>query len=637
MLMRQAARPIKTKGQRAAELAPFATPIGGWISNRSLAQPEEGPQGAAVLENYFPVSTGAVLRRGSAIYVQVSEAGLPVRSIFKYAVGAVHKFFGATDEAIYDITTIINPVGYLLGFGDIVLGEPEDDYNIGTIALEGADVWTGTLGGDWHVVQFATTGGIYLVGVNGASVGFIYDGMAFYPNVPGGVWSLGYDDEVAPFTAGETVTGGTSGATATIWKVEANRLLLTDVAGGPFQDDETITSGAGEATANAPDGEVSVVPGMSFPDGSTLTTADMAFVWVYKNTLWFAQKESLSAWCLDVDSIGGVATEWPLGGEFGLGGSLLLGQSWSLSSSGQGGLSEQCVFLSTEGEIVVYQGLHPDVENGWSKVGTYRIGAPMGRRAFIRAGGDLIFATTIGFVALSTAVQVDMAALAPRAVSFAIADAWNDAVSRRGKDNWVCALWPESQMVAVAPPTVDSTPLFLASNAQTGAWAPFTNWDAICMEVFNGRLFFGTPDGYVIEAMVGGTDRGIPFTGTYIPLFSDLGKPTAPKIARQAVAEIIAATEINERLSCRADYDLSIPASPDVAPVPVGSEWDNAIWDQSIWSSERLTVNVKRRHSVSAYGYRLAPVLQITSGAAIPLDAKIISIGLTYETGGAFS
>src|SRR3546814_2041751 len=69
-------------------------------------------------------------------------------------------------------------------------------------------------GGDWSVVQFAASGGIYLVGVNGEDTGFIYDGAVFYPYVEGGIQTLAYDAEVEPFAIGETVTGVTSGATA---------------------------------------------------------------------------------------------------------------------------------------------------------------------------------------------------------------------------------------------------------------------------------------------------------------------------------------------------------------------------------------------------------------------------------------
>lgn len=636
--MRRAIRSAAPVRQRKDELAAFGSPIAGWVSNRALAQPADGPQGAAVLENFFPTATGAVLRRGSQVYVQASETD-PVRAIFKYVVGNNRKLFCAVGSLIYDISTILNPVNFVIGQGDVTLGEP-GEYDIGDFALSSNNiVWSGAIGSDWHVVQFATTGGIFLVGVNGSSVGFLYDGSTFYPNVPGGVWSLSYDGGTADFSAGDTLTGGTSGATATILKVIPSTvsgegtLQLTGIA-GTFEDDEAITDGSGGA-AVANGSASSLIAGVTFADG--ITTADMAYVWVYKNTIWFIQKESLDAWYLPVDQIGGTAVKLPLGAEFGQGGSLLVGQSWSLATSAQGGLSDQNVFVSTEGEVVVFQGSRPDDASSWAKVGNYRMGSPLGRRAFIRAGGDLVFATTIGFVALSTVVQVDTAALAPRAVSYAIEDAWNAAVAQRDNSGWVCCLWPESQMVAVAPPTSGSSPLFLVSNARTGAWAPFTNWDAICMEVFEGRLFFGTPDGYVMEAMVGGTDRGIPFTGTYMPLFTDAGKPSAMKVARIARSEIMSATVVNEKLSCRFDFDETLPPAPDVEPVPVGNEWDNAIWNEAVWGSERLTIITKRRHSVGGNGYRLSPVLQITSGAAVPLDAKIVSVDVAYETGDIFT
>ncbi|URQ76167.1 MAG: hypothetical protein NBV76_05250 [Candidatus Ochrobactrum gambitense] len=638
MLMRQAARKTSAARQIKAEMATFPAPVAGLISNRALSQPESGPQGAVVLDNFFPTATGATLRRGSAVYVQVGD-NEPVRSLFKYVVGNNRKLFVATDTTIYDISIVITPVSYELGENDYVVGEEAENYTIGEIALDGRDVWNGALGGDWYVVQFATTGGVFLVGVNGQSVGFIYDGASFYPNVSGGVWALSYDALTSDFTAGQTVTGGTSGATAVIHDVVPGvnpgegALLLTNVT-GTFVLDEAITDGDGGAATVASDA-TNVVPGAEFPNG--LTTADMAYVWVYKNALWFAQKESLSAWYMPVDQIGGEAKEFPLGAEFGQGGSLLIGQSWSLNASGQGGLSDQCVFLSTEGEVVVYQGTSPDQAATWSKVGLYRIGSPMGRRGFIRAGGDLVFATTIGFVALSTAVQVDLAALSPRAVSYSIEDDWNELISRRGQENWVCMLWPENQMVAISPPLAEQSPAFLVSNARTGAWGKFTNWSATCMEVFNGRLFFGTPDGYVMEAMIGGTDNGVPFTGTYMPLFSDNGKPTMRKAARIARVEMISGTELREKLSCRFDFDTEIPSPPDVEPVPIGNEWDNAIWDQSIWGAESSSVVTKRRHSVSGYGYRISPVLQITSGSTVPLDATIVALDVTYEIGDIFS
>src|SRR3546814_3930081 len=86
----------------------------------------------------------------------------------------------------------------------------------------------------------------------------------------------------------------------------------------------------------------------------------MSYVWVYKSRLWFAQKDSMTAWYMDnADSIGGTAEPFPLGGVFGLGGSLLFGSAWSIDSSSDSGLSEQNIFVSTEGEVAVYQGSDP--------------------------------------------------------------------------------------------------------------------------------------------------------------------------------------------------------------------------------------------------------------------------------------
>jgi hypothetical protein len=72
---------------------------------------------------------------------------------------------------------------------------------------------------------------------------------------------LGFDIGTAAFTPGDTVTGGTSGATAVIIAVviasgsfvggdAAGTLVIKTVAGGPFQDDEALTDpGGGSATA----------------------------------------------------------------------------------------------------------------------------------------------------------------------------------------------------------------------------------------------------------------------------------------------------------------------------------------------------------------------------------------------------
>lgn len=514
-------RPIQRK-PRTSQIVSFPAPTGGWISNQNLAQPGGGtgakpPQGAEMLENYFPTATSAILRRGSTVDSVLGDGSAPVTSLFSYINGAQEEFFGATEDSIYDIT------------------------------VSETQVLAGQTGGDWSVIQFATAGGTFLRGVNGEDTPFVYDGTT---------WGL---------------TPAITGA----------------------------------------------VP------------ENLDYVWAFKNRLFFIEKESLDAWYLPVDAIGGAAVKFPMGGVFSRGGSLLFGTSWSLDAGS--GLTDTCIFVTTEGEVAVYQGADPSSSTDWAKVGVYRIGRPLGKKAFIRAGGDLIIATTIGFVPLSQAIQRDFAALAPSAVSFPIEVAWNEAVEKRSSLPWHCEVWPSKQMVVFALPTVnEQPPVMFVANSRTGAWAKFTNWDGTCLEVFKERLFFGSADGKVVEANVSGLDQGLPYTASYVPLFDDLGTPANLKNAQLARAIVRTAVPVEARLSIQTDFQINLPIQPDAPNIPQGNEWGNAIWGQSIWGGSLDPQVQQDWQSVNGLGYAVAAAVQLTSGSIVPLDTELIRVDMTY-------
>ena len=628
---------------RQFQPATFPTPTAGWISNRSLASPQTqgGAAGATVLDNFFPSATSVVLRRGSIQYAVVGEMSEPVVSLFTFMLGDQEKLFAATDAAIYDISLPVPPDTLVTSDGDTLVTDA-GDVLIAT-GSSGAPVMDGFTSGDWSVVQFATAGGTFLFGVDGSDDGFVYDGETFLPIVAGGITVLAYDGGTSAFLDGETVTGGTSGATGTIWRVHISptpgigTLYLTGVTGGPFQDGEALTSsGPGTGIVN---GAPYTAPGtnITFPSGVALTTADLNYVWVYKERLWFIQKGSLDAWYLPVDQLGGELTWLPLGGIFDLGGYLVFGQNWSLGFGASGGLSEQNVFVTSEGEVAVFQGDNPDSADSWAKVGVYRIGNPLGSKAFIRAGGDLIIATTIGFIPLSQAIDRDVTALVASAVSFPIEVAWNEAVQTLQGD-WAAKLWPEGQMVAIAIPRSDTgEEVMFVANARTGAWARFTGWYGRCLVTFRGSLFFGTDNGRVIEAMVGGQDEGAAYTGVCVPLFDDLGSPASLKAARMSLPMMRASSPLNVRVSCQYDFGINLPPPPAAPSVSGENAWGVATWGDAVWGSSQPEFITKQRVSLTGIGYRLAPALQVTSGSVVPLDARIVSMEVTYELADQFT
>lgn len=547
---------------RAAQTALFPAPVAGWIANRSKAMTSSAqaklPPGATILENWFPTATGIRMRRGSARYATLGLGTEPVLSMFTYTIGSTQQLFASTASAIWDISVVSSPFNEIIGtYEDDYIGDPVEDIVIGTESTAGLEVLEGMTGGKWVTVQMTNSdGGIYLRGVNGQDVPFVYDGAAF----------------------------GTT-------------------------------------------------PALTFEVGDASEPQDMSYVWAYKQRLFFIKKGTLDAYYLPVDAVGGELVLFPLGAVFGQGGELMFGASWSLGTSDQGGLSAQCVFVTSEGEVAVYQGSDPGDPNDWRLVGVYRIGKPLGPLAHMSAGGDIVIATTVGFLPLSEAVQREYAALAPAAVSNPIEDAWRDAVQRRGDEDWNVVLWPDGQMVLVSPPSpAVSTPQVFVVNANTGAWCRFTNWKARCFAVFQGQLYFGGDEGAVTRGWTKGSDDGQSYTCRYLGLFEDGGTPAQRKIVGLARPTLMSSVAIIPRVSVCFDYQENLPTAPNAAVPPGSNVWDSATWDVSVWDAEAGTVLSSRWVSVGGSGARIAPAVQVSSGSAVPLDGELLAFDLSFTT-----
>lgn len=625
MMVRAARGEVRKASQRPKNLqsASMPAPTRGWIANGNLASPEPG--GAAVLENFFPTAQGAVMRRGIELYATMAD-GNTITALFSYKNGAQEELFAATSQNIYDITTIGVPSSYRLvtDTGDVLETDTGDTFGEESTVSPG--IVADLTGGDWVVLQFATSGGTFLVCVNGTDDMLLYNGTDWYPINGVGLNALAYDAQTGAFAEGLTITGGTSGATAVIERDfdggTTGTLWIRTVTSGPFQDNEIITDSAtGSATVN---GTITALASAI----TGVNTDDLSYVWSFKNRVFFVQKETLDAWYLASDAVAGAATKFPMGGVFQRGGSLLFGASWSLDAGD--GLSAQCIFVTTEGEVAVYAGGGPA---DWTLAGVYRIGKPLGKKGFIRAGGDLVIATDVGFVPLSQAIQRDYAALSPSAVSFPIEEAWNEAVTNRSSEEWHCEVWPANQMVVVAPPTVTGTSaeMYIA-NARTGAWGKYTGWHATCLEIFQNRMFFGSLHGKIYEANVTGLDDGVTYTSNYVPLFSDMGAVSL-KTASLVRNVLRAPYPVNDQVSMQLDFTITLPPAPDAAIISDASSWGAGIWGTSVWGGAADTQTFQTLRTVYGMGYALAPALQITSGAVVPLDAEIVRTDVMFTSG----
>lgn len=371
----------------------------------------------------------------------------------------------------------------------------------------------------------------------------------------------------------------------------------------------------------------------STPAITGVATADLTFVWSHKRRLWFVEDGTLSAWYLPVNSIAGAATEFPLDGVFKLGGKLLFGGTWSQDSGD--GLDDYAIFVTDQGEIAAYQGTDPSSASTWALIGVYKIGRPLNKNAWFRAGGDFVILTEDGIVPVTEAVSKDRAALQVAAITAPIEDLWQDIiVARDVAFQFSASLWATKTRLLIGAPDPAGGTIVLAANTRTGAWSTVTGWDVQCSTIWQDRFIFGNAAGEVVRGDVGGTDQGASFEGTYVPKFQEFGAG-AEKVASHARVIFQSEEASSPSLGCFADYQIGqFPVSQ--APTSTGGDvWGTGVWGTSIWGASGTLNSSLQWQGVAAQGFALAPSLIVQSNQITASTFRLVATVLRYETGRA--
>lgn len=367
--------------------------------------------------------------------------------------------------------------------------------------------------------------------------------------------------------------------------------------------------------------------------GSGLTPTTLSYVWVYNNRVFYIQKGTLNVWYhTSVDAIGGAAALFPLGGVFRLGGELVFGATWSVGDGG--GLNDNCVFVTSEGEVAVYRGTDPGSVATWSKVALYRIGRPLGPQCFFRSGGDLIIATDIGMIPLSQAISKSYEEIAPGAVSYPIETAWNEAVDKRTGLEWVAEVWPRKQMMVVALPTpTGGGDEFFVANVRSGAWCKFTGLKGTCVRHHDGEFYFGSSGGRIFRLETTGADDGVPYTGLMVPLFDDMGSATSVKTPSSAKAFFMAESDPAAKVSVSFDYEVTPPAVPPAFVETANSVWGSVVCGQTKFGAKHSIKKFVTDKGLNGSGYVLAPCVQVTSGGLVAPNVELARVEVLFDSG----
>ncbi|TRD03800.1 hypothetical protein FJV76_14275 [Mesorhizobium sp. WSM4303] len=411
------------------------------------------------------------------------------------------------------------------------------------------------------------------------------------------------------------VTGQTTGYYSYVNFVTAGGAFLTAVNG---TDDALLYNGTTWVAAT--------ITGVS--------SSTLSHVWLYRNREFFVQQNSLSSWYLPVNSIAGAATEVALYGIFKRGGKLLFGGTWSLGQTT--GLDDNCVFVTDQGEAAIYSG-DPD-EDTWTLVGVYDLSNPLGKRATMKAGGDLVIATEEGMVPISAAVSKDAAVISLAAISKNIEPDWRAAALDRNSLPWEIIKWPEQRYAIVSLPITsdDQLPICFVVNTETGAWCKYTGWNTQCMELLDSQLYFGTNDGKVKLAEIGGSDDGEPIYYTYVGNPDPITKNIAGvKTMHQARVTFRSSTTFNAQVNFATNYSVTVPSPPNAASDVASNEWDSGLWDVALWDQPSPAESIGTKWvSIGRSGYVFQPIIQITGALSQLPRTELVQIDSMVESGG---
>lgn len=578
---------------RSAVTTSLTAPIGGWNARDSIAQMP--PTDAVSLINLYPTPTDLQLRLGYTQYA--TEITGEVNTLMNYSGATSEQLFAAAGSVIYDADT---------GVADPVL--------------------TGLSSDKFQYVNIANQGGHYLSAVNGIDPALIYNGTDWIKVASSstalGISSITHVGAVATLTTASAhglITGNQITVAGAVPTAYNGTYVITVTSPTTF----TYTMASTPASNATTVGSYTIA---AYITG--VNSDDLIHVNLFKNRLYYTQKNSLKFWYLPTDAISGAATEFDLGGIARRGGYLQAMGTWTIDA-GQGA-DDYAVFVTNNGEVIVYNGIDPSDVNNWALKGVWQLGQTFNRRCFQKWAGDLLLLTQDGLVPLASALQSSR--LDPRVnITDKIFYAISQAVTQYSDNfGWQIMYYASPNMLLINVPFTTGSQQFVMHTISK-AWASFSGIDANCFELHNGNLYFGG-NGFVGQYWNGYSDNGDNINASVqqaYSYFDSAGQLKRFTLVRPTFQTDNGVPSVLCGINVDFDYQNQLgQVAFNPASTSLGS-WDNAYWDQQTWGG-LLSIN-RIWQGVTGLGFAGGINMSIASQG---IDVHWVSTDYVMERGG---
>ena len=571
--------------------ASITSPIGGWNARDSVAQMPVTD--AVTLTNLYPNPTDVQLRKGYS-KKSIGITG-KVNTLMNYAGANTQKLFAAAGTAIYNCDTATAT-------------------NVYTITND-----------KFQYVNITNAGGNFLVACNGTDPTLIYDGTNWI--------------KMATTTTASAITSITHvGTLATLTTttphglVTGNQVTLTGNLPTAYNGTYVVTvTGASTLTyvmASTPATDALTIGTYLVNFGVTgVNPNTFANVNLFKNRLYFTQKNTLKVWYLPVNALGGAASQLDFGGIARNGGFLQGMATWTIDA-GQGA-DDYAVFVTNMGEVIVYNGTDPSNADTWALKGVWQLGYVFSRRFYYKWAGDILLLTQDGLVPLASALQssrLDPKINITDKIYYAISLAADTYSTEYG---WQVIYFAKPNMLIINVPDTTGTQQYVMHTISK-AWCNFTGINTTCFELNNDDLYFGGT-GFVGKFFDTNADNGANISATCQQAYSYFDKPGQQKrftMVRPTFLVDVGTPGIYAGINTDFQTQNNLGKVTFVQTPTTTAIWGTATWDNSVFAGN-LVIS-RQWQGVSGLGYAGGINLNMVSAG---IDVHWVSTDYVMEQG----
>ncbi len=407
-------------------------------------------------------------------------------------------------------------------------------------------------------------------------------------------------------------------------------------------DDPLLYDGSTWVAINAGSSPISI---------SNVTTDTLDNILLFKNRVWFIQKNTLKAWYLPTSSVGGAAQVLDLSSIAQHGGTLVAMGTWTIDAGY--GVDDNLVFFTNQGEAIVYRGTDPASAATWALSGVWYLGVPVGKRCLYKYGGDILVISYYGLLPLSSALQSDridprvalsdkIQGLVPLSKSLLssrvnttvaltdkILNATGAATVTYGSNfGWQVIVDNRNNAVYVNIPIAVGQQQQYVMNTITKSWCQFTGWDANCWVMFNNISHYGG-NGIVYKAWQDNfADGANDIQTNSLQAFNYFEARGVKKYFTRARPSIFTNGTPSIFVGVNVDFNTADTTSAlSFSPTSTGL-WDVGLWDVALWGSGLEITN--NWQGIVGEGYCAAVNLKSSSSG---VQIQWASTDIVYQLG----